>query len=319
MHVLVTGGAGFIGSSIVRALLAEGARVRVLDNFSSGKMANLDEVAHRIEIINGDIRDYWTVQRATDGIDAVLHQAALASVPASVANPMTAHEINVTGTCHVLEAARLAGAKRMVIASSAAIYGDTTALPINEGTDPNPLSPYAVHKYTNEQYCRVYTSLYGFPTVCLRYFNIFGPRQDPQSDYAPVIPKFINRFLAGQAPTVFGDGLQSRDFAYVDNAVAANLMALTRDDMVGGVFNVACGERYTLNDLLETLREIMDIDINADYTDPRPGDIVHSYASIDKIRTVGYSPAVGWRDGLTHTVAFFRAEFERSVTRSAPA
>jgi UDP-glucose 4-epimerase len=302
---LVTGGAGFIGSNLVRRLLSDGHKVRVLDNFSSGHLENLTEVANDIELIEGDIRDYWTVVKSVKGVDYILHQAALPSVPRSVDNPLTSNAVNIDGTLNVLEAARLAGVKRLVTASSSSVYGESVELPKHEGMVPSPLSPYAITKLTNEYYCRVYWELYRFPTVCLRYFNIFGPRQDPKSEYAPVVPRFITRLSEGLAPTVFGDGEQSRDFTFVDNAVEANLLAVKHDGMVGGVFNVGCGAQYTLNRLLDLLRKIMNVTTPAQYDPPRAGDIRHSFASIDRLRKFGYTASVGFEEGLRRTVPFF--------------
>lgn len=303
---LVTGGAGFIGSNIVRQLLADGQQVRVLDNFSSGKEENLTEIASQIELVEGDIRDYWTVTKAVKGVDYILHQAALPSVPRSVDNPLTSNVVNIDGTLNVLEAGRIAGAKQFVMASSSSVYGESEELPKHERMTPSPLSPYAITKLTNEYYCSVYTSLYRFPCVSLRYFNIFGPRQDPKSEYAPVIPRFINRFLDGQAPTVFGDGEQSRDFTFVDNAVQANLLAAKSSAMAGQAYNVGCGAQFTLNQLLDKLREILAVSIPARYDPPRAGDIKHSFAAIDKLRARGYTASVQFEAGLVRTVEFFR-------------
>ena len=306
MKYLITGGAGFIGSNIATRLVEMGEQVRVLDNFSSGFRKNLAALEDKIEIIDGDIRDYWTVAKAVDGIDYVLHQAALPSVPRSIANPLTSHMVNIDGTLHVLEASRLAGVKKMVMASSSSIYGESEELPKHEGLTPSPLSPYAITKLTCEYYLRVYTQLYQFPTVSLRYFNIFGPRQDPGGDYAAVIPKFIIALKEGKQPIVFGDGEQSRDFTYIDNCVQANILAATNDSMTGNQYNVACGGQFTLNQLLDKLREIIGVDIKAKYTPERPGDILHSYASIKKIEQFGYKSKVSFDEGLKRTVEFFQ-------------
>ena len=307
MLYLITGGAGFIGSNIARHLLAEGQKVRILDNFSSGREDNLADIINDIELVEGDIRDFWVVAKAVKGVDYVLNQAALPSVPRSVANPLTSNCVNIDGTLNMLEAARDAGVKRFVTASSSSVYGESEVLPKHEEMEPSPLSPYAITKLTNEYYCHVYWQLYGFPTVCLRYFNIFGPYQDPGSEYAAVIPKFITSLLAKQPPTVFGDGEQSRDFTYIDNCVQANLLAATHDDMAGGVFNVACGSRFTLNELLDRLRAIIGVSVQANYDPPRPGDIRHSYAAIEKISKFGYEPTVDFEEGLKRTVEFFAA------------
>ncbi len=316
MKFLVTGGAGFIGSNIVEALLADGNQVRVLDNFSTGFRENIEPFLGDIELINGDIRDYWTVVQAVDGVDYVCHQAALASVPRSVANPLSSTEANINGTLHLLEAAKNAGVKKFVMASSSSVYGESETLPKHEAMMPAPMSPYAITKLTNEYYCNNYYNLYGFKTVTLRYFNIFGPRQDPNGEYAAVIPKFISALLAGKKPIVFGDGEQSRDFTYIENAVNANLLALTSDKIVGDHFNVACGDRFTLNDLLEALGDIMGVDSSAQYDPPRQGDILHSYASIDKLAAFGYEPTVQFEDGLSRTVEFFRDKTRRAAVRS---
>jgi len=305
MKYLVTGGAGFIGSNICDKLLERGHTVRILDNFSSGRMENIAGFVDKIELINGDIRDYWTVVKAVEGMDYILHQAALPSVPRSIANPLSSNESNINGTVHLMEAGRHAGVKKMVMASSSSVYGDTVELPKHEKMVPHPLSPYAITKLTNEYYARVYWELYQFPTCCLRYFNIFGPRQDPKSEYAAVIPKFITRLHAGEAPVVYGDGEQSRDFTYIDNAVQANLLAAECEEMVGTAYNVACGGQFTLNQLLDKLRDILGVSTKATYDPPRAGDIKHSFAAIDKIGAHGYKPTVGFEDGLRKTVAWF--------------
>lgn len=312
MRYLITGGAGFIGSNIARKLAEKGEQVRILDNFSSGKHENVEALPKEVEVIEGDIRDYWTVVQAVREVDYVLHQAALPSVPRSVKNPLTSNEVNINGTLHVLEAARQAGVRRFVMASSSSVYGESEELPKHEDMRPSPLSPYAITKLTAEYYLKVYWELYRFPTVALRYFNIFGPRQDPASEYAAVIPKFVTALLTGRKPTVFGDGEQSRDFTYIDNCVQANLLAATSDDMVGTHYNVACGGQFTLNELLEQLRRIIGVDTEAVYADPRPGDIKHSYAAIDKLGAHGYKVEVGFAEGLKRTVDFFRSQLDLS-------
>jgi nucleoside-diphosphate-sugar epimerase len=305
MKYLITGGAGFIGSNIAHKLLETGCKVRILDNFSSGKEENLADIINDIELIRGDIRNIETVKEAVAGMDFVYHQAALASVQASIDNPLESHDINLTGTLKMLEYSRRAGVKRFIKASSAAVYGDSPVLPKHEKMLPEPLSPYAAHKLTGEHYLRLYWQLYRFPTVALRYFNVFGPRQDPQSDYAAVIPCFIDRLVNNEPPTVFGDGEQTRDFIYIDNCVAANLMAAENDDMVGEVFNVAGGDQFTLNQLLDELRNITGKDIMAKYEPARSGDIRYSYASIDKIKKLGFKIKVGFTEGLEKTVEYF--------------
>lgn len=310
MKFLVTGGGGFIGSNIAATLLAQGHQVRILDNFSSGNKENVESLTGNFELIEGDIRDYWTVAKAVSGMDYVMHQAALPSVPRSIENPLTANVVNIDGTLNVLEASRQAKVKKLVFASSSSIYGESEELPKHEAMVPSPLSPYAINKLTGEYYCKVYWELYRFPTVALRYFNIFGPRQDPNSDYAAVVPKFITRFLEGKQPMVFGDGEQSRDFTYIDNCVQANILAATTDSMVGDQFNVACGGQFTLNQLLDKLRKILGVSIDAQYADPRAGDIRHSFASIEKLKSQGYRVEVDFDGGLRKTVDFFKAKFE---------
>ena len=312
MRYLVTGGAGFIGSNIVTTLLERGQQVRVLDNFTTGQSSNIAAIMSDIDVIDGDIRDFWTCLDAAEGCDYVLHQAALPSVPRSVANPQTTNAINIGGILNMLEAARRREVKRFVFASSSSVYGDTPVLPKVETMPPNPQSPYATTKLTGECYCRNYYDLYGLPTVCLRYFNIFGPRQDPNSDYAAVVPKFITALLTGNRPTVFGDGEQSRDFTYIDNAVQANLRACESDSAPGGVFNVACGDRFTLNQLIQVLREIIGATAEPVYAASRPGDIKHSLADIRAARTgLGYVPRIDFREGLAKTVEWFRRSENR--------
>jgi len=305
MKYLITGGAGFIGSNIVETLLQRGDEARVLDDFSTGRRENLAAFEEDIQIIEGDIRDYKTVEKAVDGVDYVLHQAALPSVPRSVEDPISSNAVNIDGTLNVLEAARQANVKKFVMASSSAVYGESKELPKHEGMVPLPLSPYAVSKLTDEHYCRVYWQLYGLPTVCLRYFNVFGPRQDPNSEYAAVVPKFITALQTGRRPTVYGDGEQSRDFTYVENAVNANFLAAENDAMSGEIYNCACGGQFTLNHLLDKLREIIGVDIKAVYEAPRRGDIRHSFAAIDKLRQCGFEPTVDFDEGLKRAVSFF--------------
>ncbi len=308
MKFLVTGGAGFIGCNIARKLLKDGHSVRILDNFSSGRLENLHEIIDKIELIEGDIRDYWTVVRAVEGMEYILHQAALPSVPRSVANPLTSNEVNINGTLNLLEAARHAKVKKFVSASSSSVYGETVELPKRESMVPSPLSPYAITKLTTEYYLKVYWQLYKLPTVSLRYFNIFGPRQSPKSEYAPVIPKFITCLLANKPPVVFGDGEQSRDFTFIENCVQANLLAALNDDIVGESVNVACGGQYTLNDLLKQLRRIIGVDTKARYEPARVGDIRHSFAAIDRLKKFGYQPTVDFSEGLRRTVEYFSKE-----------
>jgi UDP-glucose 4-epimerase len=306
MRYLITGGAGFIGSNLVCELLERGEQVRVLDNLSSGRMENLSPVLSEIEFVEGDIRDFWTVREAVSGCDYILHQAALPSVPRSVKNPLTSNIVNIDGTLNVLECARQEKVKKVVFASSSSIYGDSDELPKHEGMTPSPLSPYAITKLTGEYYLRVYWNLYRLPTVSLRYFNIFGARQDPNSDYSAVIPRFITALSDGINPTVFGDGEQSRDFTYITHAVDANISAATNPDLVGNEYNVACGGQYTLNELLDTLRELMGVDTEANYLAAREGDIKHSYGAGGKLEAdFGFTPRVSFEDGLRETIDWF--------------
>jgi UDP-glucose 4-epimerase len=313
---LVTGGAGFIGSNVVHTLLSKGNRVRVLDNFSTGRRENLDfpgmpgEQLANLEILEGDIADLSACQKATDGIDFVLHQGAIPSVPRSVALPLESNRANIDGTLNLLMAARDGGVKRLVFASSSAVYGNAPGFPRKETIAPEPLSPYAVQKMTAEHYLRIFYQLYGLETVSLRYFNVFGPRQDPDSEYAAVIPRFIKAFLTGGQPTVYGDGEQSRDFTYVDNVVYGNLLAVEAPDAPGKVMNLACGGQLTLNQLLAHFRHITGSDTEAVYTDPRPGDVRHSWADITVSEQVlSYKTQVSLEEGLRRTVDYFRSEF----------
>ncbi len=306
MKALVTGGGGFIGSHLVTRLLSLGHEVRVIDNFSTGRKENLAEASDRIDLREGDLRDAGAVGEAMEGIDRVFHQAALASVARSVEDPLTTNAVNVEGTLNVLTAARDAGVGRVVYAASSSAYGDAPTLPKIETMPASPLSPYALQKYAGEQYCVMFTRLYGLDTVALRYFNVFGPRQDPSSFYSAVIPNFITRLGAGAQPTVHGDGEQSRDFTYIDNVVDANLLAADRHGASGQVINVACGARITLNALLDELREILGVDTPALHGPPRAGDVRHSLADIGKARRLlDYEPKIGMREGLERTVAFF--------------
>jgi UDP-glucose 4-epimerase len=302
--ILVTGGAGFIGSHLVRRLVRDGDRVRVLDNLSTGRRENLAIVTCDIDLLEGDVRDPDAVARAMRGVDLIYHQAAVPSVPRSVADPRTTMEVGVTGTLNVLLAARDAGVRRVVYASSSSVYGDTPTMPKREHMAPRPLSPYAISKLTGEQLCGTFTRLYGLETVALRYFNVFGPLQDPDSAYAAVIPRFIAAVRSGHRPTVFGDGEQTRDFTYVDNVVEANLAAATVAGAAGGVYNIASGRSIGLNRTLALVGELLGRPVTADYVDPRPGDIRHSLADITSARTVlGYEPLVSFEDGLARTVA----------------
>ncbi|HUI10812.1 MAG TPA: SDR family oxidoreductase [Bacteroidota bacterium] len=307
MHALVSGGAGFIGSNLVEALVRGGHRVSVLDNLSTGKRENLATLGAQVDVIEGDIRHYHTVWEALQGIEVVFHQAALPSVPRSVRDPLTSNAVNVDGTLNILYAAKDAGVKRVVYASSSSVYGDTPELPKHEGMRPNPQSPYAVSKLAAEQYCGVFTRLYGLETVALRYFNVFGPRQDPSSQYSAVIPKFIRAILAGERPVIYGDGEQTRDFTFVANVVDANLRAASATGARGVAMNCACHDRVSLNQLVAEINAILGTSVQPTYAEPRPGDIKHSFAAIDLAqKEIGYAPSVPFREGLQKTVAWYR-------------
>ena len=304
---LVTGGAGFIGSHTAEELVRRGEKVRVLDDFSTGKQENLSPFQSFIELVEGDIRELETCRRALRGVDFVFHLAALTSVPGSISDPLLNHEINVNGTANLLLASSEAKVKRLVFASSAAVYGDSRALPLREGAEGAPLSPYALSKLVGEKYCQLFYQLYGLETVCLRYFNVFGPRQDPFSAYASVIPLFINTILSEERPQIFGDGEQSRDFVFVADAVEANLGAIEApDEALGGVFNIGSGERTTINSLVSEICELTGVSVRPIYADPRPGDITHSFADIGNARRVlGFEPLVGFRQGLKKTAGWY--------------
>ena len=306
-NYLVTGGAGFIGSNIVRELVARGETVRVLDNFSTGRRENLVGVRDNIELVVGDLRDLDICRCAVEGVDYVLHQGAIPSVQRSVDDPFASNDANVSGTLNLLIAARDAGVRRVVYASSSSVYGDSPTLPKHEDMIPRPKSPYAVSKLSAEFYCQVFTGVYGLETVSLRYFNVFGPCQDPASQYAAVIPLFITAMLVGESPVIYGDGLQSRDFTYVSNDVEANLLAATAPVIAGQVFNVACGKRYTLLELLDLLSDIMGVKVERVHTDPRPGDVRHSLADISRAEAqLDYRVGVDFEEGLRRTVAWYR-------------
>ena len=306
---LVTGGAGFIGSNITHSLCARGEKVRVLDDFSTGREENLHGLEGRIDLRRGSITDPATVADAMQGVDYVFHEAALPSVQRSVENPIESDRVNTQGTLYVLDAARKAGVKRLVFAASSSAYGETPTLPKVETMAPDPLSPYAVTKLAGESYCKVFHVNYGLETVALRYFNVFGPRQDPNSHYSAVIPKFIAAALKGSEPLIFGDGEQSRDFCYIDNVVEANLKALTAPNAPGKVFNIACAERTTLLDVVAALGQIVGHPITARHEPPRSGDIKHSLADITRAREIlGYSAQVKFADGLRRTLAWYREQ-----------
>ncbi|MEW6510885.1 MAG: SDR family oxidoreductase [Bacteroidota bacterium] len=313
MRFLVTGGGGFIGSNIVGELLRRAHSVRVLDNFSTGKRENLAEYEGEIDVREGDIRSYHVVRDAVADVDVVLHQAALPSVPRSVRDPITSNDVNVVGTLNVLHAAKEAGVRRVVYASSSSVYGDTPELPKHEEIPANPLSPYAVSKLAAEQYCRVFARIYGLETVCLRYFNVFGPRQDPNSQYSAVIPKFIKAMLEGGSPVIFGDGEQTRDFTFVQNVIEANLLAATAQVEGGLTVNCACHDRISVNGLVDHLNAILGTSIRAKYLEKRKGDILHSFASIEKAgKHLGYTPVVDFASGLRKTVEWYRNRMNHS-------
>src|SRR4029078_9691699 len=305
---LVTGGAGFIGSSIARALLARGDKVRILDNFFSGKRENLVDIAADIDLIEGDIRDKATTARACAGVEVVFHEAAIASVPRSLADPVSSNEANVSGTLNVLHEAKKAGVRRVVYAASSSAYGDTPTLPKIETMTPSPLSPYAVSKLAGEHYCQVFAGAYQLETVCLRYFNVFGARQDPKSEYAAVIPRFVTAGLAGEGVTIFGDGTQPHDFCYIDNTVAANLAAAAAPaaSASGRVFNVAGGAATTLNDVVRMISDNLGRPIPITYAPSRVGDVKHSLADIAAAQAgLGWEAAISFKEGLDRTIAWY--------------
>jgi len=308
---VVTGGAGFIGSHLAQSLLQRGASVRIFDNLSSGRESNLAVLEGHAEIVRGDVRDLAAVRAALAGAEVVFHEAAVASVPQSIADPLGSLETNITGTQHILLAARDAGVRRVVYASSSAIYGDAPVLPKEEHMAPSPMSPYALHKLTGEYLCSLFTELYGLETVALRYFNVFGPRQDPASEYAGVIPRFLCALRDGQQPVVFGDGEQTRDFVYIGNVVQANLLAAEAPEAVGQAINVGCGERISLNALLSVAGDLLGVAAHAEYRPPRAGDVRDSLADIQLARRlIGYTPTVSFQEGLARTLEALRQEKE---------
>lgn len=303
MKALVTGGAGFIGSNLAHTLLARGHDVRLLDNFSTGHRANLEPLD--AEVVEGDLRSYERVAAAVGGVEVVFHQGALPSVPRSIQDPLTSTAVNVEGTLNVLLAARDAGVRRVVFASSSSVYGDAPGMPRRESQPLSPLAPYAVSKLAAEQYCMVANRVYGVETVALRYFNVFGERQDPLSGYAAVIPKFIRMMLDGQRPTIFGDGQTSRDFTHVENVVEANLAAAVEPAAAGRVMNIAVGSSHTLNELVSELQGLVDSELEPEYGPPRPGDVSESLADVSLARELlGYEPRIEFEEGLQRTIAW---------------
>ncbi|HCK40586.1 MAG TPA: LPS biosynthesis protein WbpP [Planctomycetaceae bacterium] len=305
---LVTGGAGFIGSHIATALVHRGDKVRVLDNLSTGTPANLEHLKGQIEFVEGDLLDRPVLEEAMTGVEVVYHQAALASVPRSVQAPMETHAACVTGTLQVLDIARLGGVRRVIYAGSSSAYGNQPFMSKREQDVPMPLSPYAAAKLAGESYCRAFTATYGLETVVIRYFNVFGPRQDPQSEYSAVIPIFVTRMLAGENPTVYGDGHQSRDFTYIDNVVAGNLAAADAPEASGKVLNVACGSQYSLLDLLASINQVLGTQIEAKFAEARVGDVRESLADISAAREIlGFEPRVDFEEGLRRSIEYYRS------------
>jgi len=308
---LITGGAGFIGSHIAETLLKQGHTVRIFDNLATGRASNLDvlqEHPEQVEIVHGNLRDAGAVKNAVAGVEVVFHQGALASVPRSISDPTTSLETNINGTQHVLLAARDAGVRRVVYASSSSVYGNTPTLPKHEGMPTVPMSPYAVQKLTGELLCGVFTRIYGLETVALRYFNVFGPRQDPTSEYAAVIPRFLTALLEQKRPIVFGDGEQTRDFTYIENVVQANLLAATSTKAVGEAMNIGCGTLISLNAVLQMAGELLNRELDIDYRDSRPGDVRDSLADIGKARALlGYRPSRLLESSLDEFVEWINA------------
>ena len=316
---LVTGGAGFIGSHLATRLVQLGHEVRVLDNLSTGNCRNLDPVADDLELILGDVRDRNAVAAAVQGVEVVFHQAALASVPLSIEKPAEVHDVCATGTLNVLDAARRAGVRRVVYAASSSAYGDRPEMPKQETHVPQTLSPYAAAKLAGELYCESFAHCYDLETVRLRYFNVFGPRQDPNSPYSAVIPLFVTALLAGRTPRIFGDGSQSRDFVYVGNVVQANLLAANASQASGNVYNVASGERVGVAEMLKQICDLLEVPFLPEFCPPRAGDVLHSWADLTTThRDLGYTPEISFAEGLRHTVKAYReklVEEELSVER----
>lgn len=308
MKYLVTGGAGFIGSHIVTALVERGDDVRVFDNLSTGKADNLAHLGNRVELVKGDLLDAKQVDQAVAGVDVVFHQAAMASVPRSLAEPTASHAACATGTLHVLDAARRGGVKRVVYAGSSSAYGNQPFIAKRESDLPSPLSPYAAAKLAGEAYCQAFAASYGLETAVIRYFNVFGPRQDPNGEYSAVIPKFVVSMLAGKRPTVFGDGGQSRDFTYVENVVRGNLAAAAAPQASGRIFNVACGRQYSLVELIESINRVLGTKIEPIFAAARVGDVRDSLADITAAReTLAYEPTIDFDEGLRRSIEYYKS------------
>jgi UDP-glucose 4-epimerase len=308
MKYLVTGGAGFIGSNLVKKLLEMGEDVRILDNFATGKRENVLPYINNphLTVIEGDLRSFHIVRTAVKGVDYILHQGALPSVPRSINDPITTNDVNILGTLNILEAAKEFGVKRVVCASSSSIYGNSETLPKVETMPVNPMSPYALTKYAQERYCQIYYNLYGLETVALRYFNVFGPNQDPTSQYSAVIPKFIKLMSEDKEPVIYGDGTQSRDFTYIDNVVYANILACNAEKAAGEVINIACGESYTLLELVKMINEILGKNIKTRFAPERPGDVKHSLANIDKAKELlDFKVKMNFIKGIQHSMEYF--------------
>ncbi len=304
---LVTGGAGFIGSNICKRLVSQGCFVRVVDNLTTGKKSNLAEVIDKIEFIQADMGDSEVAQSAMNNIDIVMHQGALPSVPVSIDNPAATHKHCVDATFTLLLAARDAGVKRFVYAASSSAYGDAPTSPKVETMPASPLSPYAVAKLTGEYYCSVFYKIYGLETISLRYFNVFGPQQDPASQYAAAIPAFVTAILKDEPPTIYGDGEQSRDFTYIDNVVDANLLAARARQTKGEVINIACGQAVTVNEIIDMINNLLDKSVKPTYTPSRPGDVKHSLADITVARElIGFEPVISFKDGLKKAIDWYR-------------
>ena len=311
---LVTGGAGFIGSNIVKRILKQGDFARVVDDFSTGKRDNIKEFLNNsnFELIEGDLTDLSVANKAVEGIDFVLHQAAIPSVQRSVEDPLKSNNANIDGTLNMLLASKDAKVKKFIYAASSSAYGENLQLPKKEDMAVMPLSPYALQKYAGERYCQIFWRLYGFPTICLRYFNVFGPNQDPSSQYSAVIPKFIKALSKGEKPVIYGSGNQSRDFTFVDNVVEANLLAAKSENGLGEVFNIACGGETSLNELVKMLEDIILVKVGIDYQKERRGDVLRSSADISKAREIfGYSPKIIIKEGLVKTVDWYKQNAQR--------